>query len=391
MKKEVLLQIFPEDELALYNSMIPPGKTALWKYWEEFIEMRIRVHRSHESLKNTRDAIRYIVRHAETYTLEEFDNPGEITTRLLNMKDKRGICSNTYNTYLKNLKSYFIYLVRQEIIPENKLDKVEKDKGVVAPQPTLSESEVKIINGAMEKGNSQLPTIYNLRNLILVRLFILTGARPGELLSIKDTNFEFDKSSLGSVLRLQGSKQNNKLRPYELDTELTSIIRAYQHEKQLNGKEIDYFFISASHKGPLTKVGIRNLFRGLSKQLGFYVTPYGFRRFVATKLHQSEVPIATISLHLGHTNTKTTNNYIERYSVMNKEGTNIMNMVTKSEDIASKSNLLQENVQRNAPSNTRHVEAEVASNMFSKKSISQSKFLQREISNDLSDLERNCI
>jgi integrase len=82
--------------------------------------------------------------------------------------------------------------------------------------------------------------------------------------------------------------------------------------------------ISLSKKTGWTQMGMRNLFASLSKKLGFRVTAYAFRRYVATTLDEKDVELRRISDYLGHTRASTTLSYIESSCARTRQAGEIM-------------------------------------------------------------------
>ena len=83
-------------------------------------------------------------------------------------------------------------------------------------------------------------------------------------------------------------------------------------------------FISISKRTGWTEKGLRGLLKKLSAKLGFKVTCYGFRRYVATKLYEKTNDLRLVSTHLGHTRISTTYRYIQNSSGLNQKGMDIM-------------------------------------------------------------------
>ncbi len=75
---------------------------------------------------------------------------------------------------------------------------------------------------------------------------------------------------------------------------------------------------------------MRNLFAKLSEELGFRVTAYSFRRFVATYLNSKGIGLSIIQDHLGHTRASTTKQYIARTGDLTQQGVDAIGEVFKS-------------------------------------------------------------
>ncbi|MFN7160912.1 MAG: tyrosine-type recombinase/integrase [Candidatus Gracilibacteria bacterium] len=309
MKLNTLIQLFPQDEWDKYHVMVTQGQTPLWKYWEEYVTRQLDLGGSMQTLQNVRSTMQFIVRHMNIYSIEECNNQNTFEDRLIDVKKERRHSGSTTNTILKNIKTYFIWLRRREYILENKLDLVQKSKTVKNAQVAFSKEQVLYIQEAIL--NQTHTPLITMRNFLFIKLLALTGARPSELLNLKASSLE--KTSIGDyVLKITGVKQITKPRVYHIkDLIFAQIFESYMSHRAKIGRSDEALFISSSMKGPWTYQGLRKLFASIAKKVGFQVTAYGFRRYVATNLHTQRLPIEKIAQHLGHTRLSTTMLYIQ--------------------------------------------------------------------------------
>ena len=70
--------------------------------------------------------------------------------------------------------------------------------------------------------------------------------------------------------------------------------------------------------------GLQQLFKSVSKEVGFRITAYGFRRFIASQLSQTGLARDDLSRYLGHTRFTTTDRYIARECYLTRKGTEKM-------------------------------------------------------------------
>ncbi|MFC1647785.1 tyrosine-type recombinase/integrase [Patescibacteria group bacterium] len=287
-------------------------KTPLLHYWEEFIMKYLRTGRSEVTVRHVLDSIKFIINHCRLNTIEDCNNPQLLEDKLFEVKDERHLSNVTYNSYLKNLNTYFLWLEKQGYIEKNNLRKVARCKEELNEQYTLSEDQVKLI--VVQVHDRRQTRFLRARNVFFTDLLRFTGARPCEILNIQCKDIREEKNTY--VLAIQGRKQKGRTRYYRFPSWLRDSYEVYMdYRARLRDNEI-YVFISSSKQGKWTEKGMRGLFRKLSGELGFRVTAYAFRRFVATHLNAKGKDIKDIQQYLGHTRATTTQRYIERSCVL---------------------------------------------------------------------------
>lgn len=315
----ILYQLLPPSYLKRFDP-IPVGDTALWRHWEEFVDHYLREGKSNVTVNRVRDTLRAVIRNVKLYTIEQCNNPTLLREALFKMKERNGWSNVTFNTYVKNINTYFLWLLDMEYIRENKISKIRKCKEEFNEQYTMDEKNLLQLLGHMSQRRQT--RLERWRNLLFVQIMTLTGARPCEILSIQCKDIR--KVDGGDQLVIRGKKQKGRNRYYRLTSNITSTYEAYITVRQIIGREEPNLFVSCSKRTGWTDKGMRGLFKRLSKELGFKVTAYGIRRYVATKLNSSGVDKADIMNHLGHTRLSTTVRYIERSCCLTDRGVDVI-------------------------------------------------------------------
>jgi len=301
-------------------------ETPLFYYWDEFVEHYLREGKSEETVKNVRDVLKFVITGLGITTIEDCCNPAILREALFKAKIARRWGNVTFNSYVKNINTYFIWLEDMEYILENKIRKVRKCKEELNEQYTLSEEQIGLIFAHMK--TRRQTRLERWRNDFFISLLSVTGARPCELLQLQVR----DVVVIGDTYKIviHGRKQKGRLRYYRFPSWLRDTYEAYENVRsKLRSNEIS-LFISSSKRTGWTAKGMRGLFRSLSKELGFKVIAYGFRRFVATKLNKEGLSLQDIQNHLGHTRASTTLRYIERSCMLTDKGMKTMSGVIGS-------------------------------------------------------------
>jgi site-specific recombinase XerD len=315
-----LRKLLPNEDLEELQGLVSASETPIWKYWEEFIEKYLRTGKSPVTVRNVRDALRFVIRELSIYTIEDLNKRNYFEDALFEARDSRGFKNTTFNSYRKNVNTYMLWLSRRAYIGENNVGKMEKCKEV--PEEQLALSTEQVLQLVAQIHTRRQSKLLRLRNALFIDLLRFTGARPCELLNLRIEDIKSHGAGYKIVIR--GKKQKGRPRYYPCPSYLRDTLDAYlEHRYKLRPDE-SYLFISSSKKQRWTYKGVLALFRKLSSELGFTVTCYGFRRFVATKLNSEGVPIDQIRDYLGHTRNTTTQRYIERSCVLTENAALMM-------------------------------------------------------------------
>jgi integrase len=312
--------LYSVNFLNIEKKSVLNGKTPIWKYWDEFVKHYRREGKSSVTILNVRDALRFAVIRLNIMTIEDCNTPNVLREALYSEREKRHWSPVTLNTYIKNLNTYFRWLEDMEYVQENKIMKVRKCKEIMHEQLTLKEEQVDLIRICILKRRQT--RLERARNQFLFDVFLLTAARPCELEQMQIRDIKKNKN--GYEIVIQGRKQKGRARFYRMPSSLRDMYDGYIRIRQSLGREESCLFSSQSRRSGFRYKGINGLFKKLSKELGFRITAYSIRRFVATKLYTAGVPLKDIQQHLGHTRLTTTLRYIEHTCALTNRGTDEM-------------------------------------------------------------------
>ena len=152
-----------------------------------------------------------------------------------------------------------------------------------------------------------------------------SGIRPCELLDL--TTDAIYRENGKWILAISGRKQHARVRYYECPKFIVDSFNRYMQIRTEYQRWETPLFVSMSNKEGWTTSGLQNFFKKISKELGFRVNAYGFRRFVATQMSQNGVARDDMSRFLGHTRFTTTDRYIERSCALTANATSVMTTV----------------------------------------------------------------
>lgn len=317
-----MIQLFKnKKELQKLQTFVKEWQTPLWQYWDEFVDCYLQEGKSEVTVKSVRATLKLLIEHCALYSIEECNTPKVLYEALHEAKNERNWSNVTLNSYRKNLNTYFRWLEDMEYIEVNKISKVRKCKEEINEQLTLNSEQIELVRLKLRDRRDQRLTRW--RSVLFIDLMILTGARPCELLNVQCRDIR--PMSDGSYqLVIHGKKQKGRMRYYRLASAARDTYEMYLSVRQAVGREEPNLFVSQSKRTGWTDKGMRKLFSRLSREVGFKVTAYSIRRYVATKLRAEGVDLHDIKNHLGHTRVTTTQRYIERSCALTDVGTEVM-------------------------------------------------------------------
>ncbi len=220
--------------------------------------------------------------------------------KLLN---KLGLSSTTAARYYSSLKSFFNYLLQNNYIKANPIEKLETPKLEKKLPPVLTINEV-------EKILSQ-PKVENklgLRDKAILELFYACGLRVSELIDLKISSLFFDEE----IIRVFGKGSKERLVP--IGSSAINWINQYLTKSrpilEKKPKSSNYLFLN-NHGGKLTRMGVWKIISKYSKEakINKEVHPHTFRHSFATHLLEGGADLRAVQEMLGHSDISTTQIY----------------------------------------------------------------------------------
>lgn len=253
--------------------------------------------------------------------LNEIGKPAdEITTDDLRYflairQSRDGISKTTANNQLRVLKSFYNFLLADELIVRNPCLKIEKIKQDKVKKEAFAEIEVEKLRGACETS----------RDKAILEILLSTGCRVTELVNIKIEDIKEDKILICG--------KGNKYRTVYLNAKSKLAIDDYLRErKDTNPYLFCGGYFVANNKGtiqkdrknwyknpknvtpdtPTYKGTIEQFCRRLGRRCNIAkVHPHRFRRTCATFALRHGMPVEQVSKMLGHESIETTSIYLD--------------------------------------------------------------------------------
>ena len=215
---------------------------------------------------------------------------------------ENNISSRSVNRKISSLKSYFKFLLKENIILKNPMTKV------VSPKTSKNLPQF-IEKGGMEilfENEIKDDTFEGKRDILILELFYATGMRLSELVNIKISDFDFSRN----IIKVLGKR--NKTRVIPFSDRLKEIINIYIEERRLIvvENEIDELFLTSKGK----KIYQKLVYRIVNLYLRRVTTidkksPHVLRHTFATHLLDNGADLNAVKELLGHANLSATQIY----------------------------------------------------------------------------------
>ena len=312
-----LLEFLPKIELSALEEEIPEGDNPIWYYWEPFTHFLQRYGKSNATAQSVRSGLRVVVRHMGIYTVENL-NSRAFRTALEQYQDVSQISASTFNTYRKNANTFILWLKQEGYVTNNYIRNIPKVTERIKEQETFTSEQLdQIINNIINRNSSPF---CRKRDLLIFQILRLTGARRIELLDMNTDAIYKDSQSKQWIIKIDGKKQKGRIRYYKCSNGLKDIYRDYMNWHQGMSKKL---FINDKGQ-PMTMSTMGNLYKRMSREVGFKISGHKIRRYVATELDQQGLATSDIMRYLGHSRATTTERYIARSGSLTFKGMKIM-------------------------------------------------------------------
>lgn len=190
------------------------------------------------------------------------------------------------------LSSFFTWLEEESYILKNPVRRIHKIKVDKTVKETYSDE-------AMERMRDEC---HCLRDLAIIDLLASSGMRVGELVRLNREDIDFDNREC--IVFGKGSKE----RPVYFDARTKIHLKNYLDSRTDDNPALFVSLLKPYNRLQISGVEIR--LRSLGRELGIpKVHPHKFRRTLATRAIDKDMPIEQVQRLLGHTQIDTTMQY----------------------------------------------------------------------------------
>jgi integrase/recombinase XerD len=224
-----------------------------------------------------------------------------------------GMSAKSQARIISSLKSFFNYLLIENVIKENPAQSIENPKiGSYLPD-TLSIGEIDKLITFIDLSHPQ-----GNRNKAIIEVLYSCGLRVSELINIKISNF-YKKEGF---IKVEGKGSKERLIPIgKLAISLIDIyFEANRNHQKIKQGNSDYIFLNRNGS-KLTRVMIFTIVKDLVEKsnLNKNVSPHTFRHSFATHLIERGANLRAVQEMLGHESITTTEIYTHLDSDFIKE------------------------------------------------------------------------
>lgn len=214
-----------------------------------------------------------------------------------------GMSAYSQARILSGLKSFYKYLLFEELIEKDPTELIEGPKIGRKLPDTLNYHEIEKILSSVDLSKPE-----GGRNRAMVEVLYSSGLRVSELVSLKMNNIYFD----AGFLRIIG--KGNKERLVPIGREAMKYLKIYLEEIRVHipvrkGSESDVFLNKRGSR--LSRVTVFTVIKDLAKKAGIQktISPHTFRHSFATHLIEGGADLRAVQEMLGHESITTTEIY----------------------------------------------------------------------------------
>ena len=226
--------------------------------------------------------------------------PKMIRSWIVEMMGK-GIAAKTVNRKITTLKSFYKYLLRQELIENSPVANIITPKVPKKLPEFVGENDLhQLLDNGYFSNDFE-----GKRDLLILSLFYGTGIRLSELINLKDSDFQKNEY----LIKVIGKNKNERIVPYPRS--MNPLIEEYtqKRDQELEKKEA-FFFLTAKGKKAYEKL----IYRVVQKNLALVTTlekksPHVLRHSYATHLLNRGADLNAVKELLGHANLAATQIY----------------------------------------------------------------------------------
>ena len=267
----------------------------------------------HTLVAYTNDLAQFITFLEKTYEIKSIEEINHTVVRswIVSLMENK-ISPRSVNRKITTLKSFYKYLLRQKIVAENPMLKIQSPKTSKHLPVFVEKEKMDMLLDIVDFGEDE----EGQRNKLIIELFYATGMRLSELINLKETNIDFHQCQL----KVLGKRNKERIIPF--NKEIKATIESYIKTK----RDLPNEFLFETKKGKrLTEETVYGVVRSY---LSLVTTidkksPHVLRHTFATHMLNNGADLNAIKELLGHANLSATqvytHNTVEKLKSIHKQ------------------------------------------------------------------------
>lgn len=211
------------------------------------------------------------------------------------------LSARSINRKITTLKSYYKYLLRENVVIVNPMVKIVSPKMSKSLPVFVEKKQVQSLLDDYSFDDSFSGT----RNKLIIEMFYCTGMRLSELINLKISNIDTDSMQI----KVLGKRNKERIIPFSIT--LKNAINNYREKINIDGLKLnEYLFITEKGK----KIYEKLAYRVVNSYLNIVTTidkksPHTLRHTFATHMLNEGADLNAIKELLGHANLSATQVY----------------------------------------------------------------------------------
>ena len=235
---------------------------------------------------------------------------------IVHLMDKQND-ARSVNRKISSLKTYFKFLLREKLIEDNPMSKIQSPKTAKKLPVVISEENIGKLLDSQEIFEDNF---IGIRDKLVIELLFGTGIRLAELLGLTETDINWYENTI----KVTGKRSKERIIP--LNKELLLLTKQYLSVKKIENFDNNSLNLIVTDIGnaPYPKL----IYRIVQKYLSYITTqnkksPHVLRHTFATTLLNNGADLNAIKELLGHANLSATqvytHNSVERLKLIYKQ------------------------------------------------------------------------
>lgn len=214
------------------------------------------------------------------------------------------LSKRSINHKISVLRSFYKYLLKQEIIDDNPFLLLDSQKIAKRNPDFLFVEEMTALLDSIETD-----TALGVRNKAMLELMYASGLRCSEVVNLKVTDIDYQRQ----VLLIHGKGGKDRYVPYH--DYAKEVLEAYldgeRYTLMAHAKEVHSYVFVNNRGNKMTNRGVQNIVDRVCQQYDATkkIHPHTFRHSFATHLLNAGADLRTVQELLGHANLSSTQVY----------------------------------------------------------------------------------